>query len=1306
MSLASDGDIIYLDGINTDHDPYNCQSTQHPGLYINKSLALVGIGPSPPHIRCSEGASLTFDGSGNATQINVTLSGLFVNDSLVYFQDSSANIYGCQFVGSKHGVKFVINRRVVSDIVITDSKFVRNMECISIFVTDSRIGSPIIQQNFILKNSTMSENNIAKGGNFISFTESPDNKKTVNCFIVVETVTFSGNTYNSKGLIYLRFKNGDQYFQYHEVKSINNRPLPIKEKLIGHQRNSEFTLNCQNVSISINSSNLTAQNARTLNMSATNILLQISNSRFNRHRSARYGGVVSLKGSGECDLKISNSSFINNTVNQDNGGAIETECARVRCTLTSSTFTGNTAVKGNGGAVDLRVISSISNYFKNESEKKDNDLEVVVRNVRFNNCSALYGGALSIVYDGGNLGVVTISNSFFISNEAPVGKGGAIQVKPVTGGKSQQMHSNIGVIIRGSIFTNNTAAIAGGAIYVNVIDQSSVIIEKVIIERSRGLLGGCTIVGSSSSLKILNCSFVNNLANALAIFHNVKNVEILDSSFVGNFPLSGSFGGALVISDYMKCKPEQWQQGSYAIIQNTTFKSNIAVISGGAVYLANCKTKIRNCHFFDNFAQRYGDHIYALKTNNLTILDSIYKQTGNKPRLINGMYYSDHSSLIDIVDIETLVMSNTTVESKAYSRDKGLMMATSISGKVMLGNDSFPVEFICPVGSKININCMPGILSTPDRPCASHRHGGVSGIQLRCSVCEGNSYSLQRGRARGTQFVSPFKCHPCPFGANCTKHIVAKRDFWGFKEQRNSSLLRFTMCPMGYCSQPTEEDFPEYNSCQGNRSGQLCGKCKDNYTKTLYSTECIPLDPCNIYWYWAIALVYVSLLALYLTFRPPVVPWIKRQILWFKQKEPVGQKVIFEKGYLKILFYFYQAANLVLISGSSQLAIKDKIIEPIVGVFNFRSGSLQGFNCPFTGLSVVTEQLLLESHVVCTLLVICALYCVLCGFQKLRGKGNPSPGPYIGGILQATLLGYTIIATKSFSLLRCVDIGGEKRLFFDGSIVCFQWWQRLLTGFVCCYVVPFLFVLLWGSCKLYDDTISVKTFLVACFLPLPLLFYWSYGVLRATLRGTVPEIAPPRQDSKRYLEIVLYDSFKRPDEGSKLCLCWESVMIGRRLILAALKSFVSDPLPRVVIMNLLSVLFLIHHTLTLPFRDGIANVIETISLAFIVVLGSVNVFFASFVSLGVSIDDKAFRHWWNVLQVVELVILSLVPTCFLLVLVVAVVSLLFRINVVSIRAMYRILNSFCARSKNQTEEKRSLMAVHLDQDKATIGGKR
>lgn len=83
-------------------------------------------------------------------------------------------------------------------------------------------------------------------------------------------------------------------------------------------------------------------------------------------------------------------------------------------------------MKGNGGVVDFWVIFFIFNYFKKENEKKDNDLEVVVRNVRFNNCSVFYGGVLSIVYDGGNFGVVIISNSFFIFNEVFVGKGGVI----------------------------------------------------------------------------------------------------------------------------------------------------------------------------------------------------------------------------------------------------------------------------------------------------------------------------------------------------------------------------------------------------------------------------------------------------------------------------------------------------------------------------------------------------------------------------------------------------------------------------------------------------------------------------------------------------------------------------------------------------------------------------------------------------------------------------------------------------------------------------------------------------------------
>ena len=180
--------------------------------------------------------------------------------------------------------------------------------------------------------------------------------------------------------------------------------------------------------------------------------------------------------------------------------------------------------------------------------------------------------------------------------------------------------------------------------------------------------------------------------------------------------------------------------------------------------------------------------------------------------------------------------------------------------------------------------------------------------------------------------------------------------------------------------------------------------------------------------------------------------------------------------------------------------------------------------------------------------------------KKFRGQEIPSAAPYIGGILQTMLLGYTTLASVSFSLLRCVPIGSEKRLFYDGNIVCFQWWQYILIAFICTFFVPFVFLLLWGSFKLYSRTISVKRFLMACCLPLPCLLYWAYVSLSCKARSVTSQNSSSNQLSRNSVERVLYDCFKRPEDGGKLSLSWEGVMIGRRLILIALKDFISDPI--------------------------------------------------------------------------------------------------------------------------------------------------
>ena len=84
--------------------------------------------------------------------------------------------------------------------------------------------------------------------------------------------------------------------------------------------------------------------------------------------------------------------------------------------------------------------------------------------------------------------------------------------------------------------------------------------------------------------------------------------------------------------------------------------------------------------------------------------------------------------------------------------------------------------------------------------------------------------------------IPRFQCLPRPFGANCSQNIIAKPNFWGFQEQVIPPKLKFTMCPVGYCSPPNKTDFPKFNGCQGNRSGKLCGQCSEAYSDTILQT--------------------------------------------------------------------------------------------------------------------------------------------------------------------------------------------------------------------------------------------------------------------------------------------------------------------------------------------------------------------------------------------------------------------------------------------------------------------------------------
>ena len=1350
VELASSGDHILLDGSNTDKDPYNCQSRspEHLGVQINKSLSIMGYGSPMPHIQCNKGEGLQFNGSNNKQQMRVALSRLLVSQSSIMVLDSSVHIDGCRFESSK-GVVINIRTRLSLNILVTNSIFYDIIACISVVVNSTYTSREYknIKVVFKMTNSSFLYGNIVKDvGRCISFTESQNSGQSVNCDITLENANFSGNKFIlPQGLIFLEINNGSQNIQFKSVIFFDNAFSSTREDL---KFDSVLCIvRGTDVTISIGSSKFSSEYAKVLNGSAEDISFHIYNSTFHGHRGRNNGGVISLQGTNLCKLNVSKSSFVNTSA--DVGGAISIECATIDCvSLNQNNFTSNTAVMG-GGALYIKAFKAsvklrhsaftncktmgvggsgvlIETSLKSLTGTVGNDMLLTVESCRFQRCVTLSyenGGSLTVFYKSQI--EININNSNFISSY-----NGAVILRPrpyffeSTGNKGSMKSSY--VRIQNSRFFENNGIVVPLNIYVN--DQSIVTFLYVSMESNTvlgyhgGGVGGAAVI-QSGNLTIQQCQFLKNTAffEGGALDVNVNLLNITDSFFDGNRAVyyagcggalsvaamsavifnttfnncSANYGGAICAQSCgeITIKKSQFVENhvgepapqgiagggatsfshvAQVTFEETMFQRNTGLL-GGAVYLQNDGATFKNCYAVDNFAAAQGGFLYAdYGVKNVVIQDSVLNQTITELKRLKFSYKD--ASFIRGLSLEALKIFNTTMEATPYDSNGVLLLVTNVTVKDFGKDNSTSLK--CPTGSKMEVlNYSLG--SSKNSP---------SSWRFSCSACGGNSYSLQRGRTTGSHVVPGFQCLPCPFGANCSQNIIAKPDFWGFKERITPPTLKFTMCPVGYCSPPNKTDFPKYNGCQGYRSGKLCGHCSDVYSETIYSATCRPSNECNDYWFWPAALVYVSFMAFYLTFNPFITPWIMRQIKWFKTNDTADEERNSDRGFVKIVFYFYQAADLLLASNTSLRFVEGKLMDVLVGVFNFRQSfsSNNGLICPFSGLTVVTKQLFSASYVFGTSLMICVFYYLHKGVQRCRKKEAPSFSPYMAGILQTMLLGYKTLASVSFSLLQCVPIGSEKRLFLDGNVVCFQLWQYILIAFVVAFVMPFVFVLLWGCYKLHNGSLSVAKFLLACCFPFPFLLYWLFLFLLCVKRNAAQTDTATRQMSKRSVETTLFGCFKKPANGGILSLGWESVMIGRRLILILLKTFVNDPMPRLLIMSFLCVLFLQHHSMTQPFRDVTANRVETISLLSLVLLGMVNMFFASFGSLAVPLTDH-FKFWWRFCEVVETVILCAVPAIISIFVIGAVLSLVIRF----LFACFR----WCYSKFKQSEDMRPLLSL-------------
>ena len=417
----------------------------------------------------------------------------------------------------------------------------------------------------------------------------------------------------------------------------------------------------------------------------------------------------------------------------------------------------------------------------------------------------------------------------------------------------------------------------------------------------------------------------------------------------------------------------------------------------------------------------------------------------------------------------SLKLVNTSMMSTVTNRSTYPILDIASGGFVDIDQNS---EIKCSEGQKLLLENNTHLQYTEKNKSACILN--VTSLRYSCRSCSPGYYSLERGTSRGLVVANHVKCLPCPFGAICIENnIAAKPNFWGYLKSTHSQSLEFLACPEDYCPSIATK---YYNICQGNRVGTLCGQCAKGFTETLFSTECRNSTKCGNYTVWIVTMALTITLALYLLIKPPILITLRNQIFWFinsKQNQEEDNLNTFDDGehtdggYLKITFYFYQAAETVMVGSMDELIGKIPFIHFVISVYNFHVQSVnESLGCPFAGLSAVTKELLLSSTVFMTMANVFLIYGVHYVVNVVMGKEKPSLIHYMAVVMEVLLLGYESLAETALRLMNCVSIGSGKWLFIDANVPCMQWWQYLLLAYIAIFLIPFIIVLYYGSYQL------------------------------------------------------------------------------------------------------------------------------------------------------------------------------------------------------------------------------------------------
>lgn len=358
---------------------------------------------------------------------------------------------------------------------------------------------------------------------------------------------------------------------------------------------------------------------------------------------------------GHADL----SSFVGN------GGAIH---ALGRLTLTNVTLEDNMSEASGGGIyAEDNVIATNLTATGNHADGM--------------------GGAINVVDSD-----FTDNNGVYMNNSANQ-FGGAVNVSATTPAS---------VSLDGTEFSSNHTNISGGGIRVEAYNNGVVTVQDATFDgNSANDGGGGAIFNTSTSVNVINSSFINNTAdNSGGLGASSADVDVTQSNFNNNEALDGDGGGAYLSGG----------NGAIVTASQNNVTNNTASDTGGGLFMTvvGGTAEILSTNLTGNTANGIGGGGARVQTTDLTVTNALFQNNDAPNHNVaggsrgGGLYF-----------LGAITMTGTTFDGNSASYGGGVYADSGSGGAITDSDFDGNMAQISGGGMSINTNTTLTITDTP-----------------------------------------------------------------------------------------------------------------------------------------------------------------------------------------------------------------------------------------------------------------------------------------------------------------------------------------------------------------------------------------------------------------------------------------------------------------------------------------------------------------------------------------------------------------------------------------------------------------